>query len=99
VLHLDSAAAGRSSAATLAALEQLLAASPPAVVHLDQVTSHRPLVQPVAAAAALCHAAGVPLWVDAAQAMGHVDTACGADALKPPAASGSPARAASAFSA
>jgi hercynylcysteine S-oxide lyase len=38
-------------------------------------------VQPVAAAAALCRAAGVPLWVDAAQALGHVDAACGADAV------------------
>ena len=56
-------------------------ARPPAVVHLDQVTSHRPLVHPVAAAADLCRAAGVPLWVDAAQAVGHVDTACGADAI------------------
>jgi pyridoxal 5-phosphate dependent beta-lyase len=46
-----------------------------------QVTSHRGLVQPVAEAAALCRAAGVPLWVDAAQALGHVDTACGADAI------------------
>jgi len=53
----------------------------PALVHLTQVTSHRALVQPVAAAAALCRAAGVPLWVDAAQALGHVDTACGADAI------------------
>ena len=65
----------------LAALERMLAAGPPAVVHLVQVTSHRGLVQPVAAAAALCRAAGVPLWVDAAQALGHVDTACGADAI------------------
>ena len=54
---------------------------PPAAVHLVQVTSHRGLVQPVAEAAALCRAAGVPLWVDAAQALGHVDTACGADAI------------------
>ena len=51
------------------------------MVHLTQVTSHRGLVQPVAEAAALCRAAGVPLWVDAAQALGHVDTACGADAI------------------
>jgi hercynylcysteine S-oxide lyase len=65
----------------LAALERMLAAAPPAVVHLVQVTSHRGLVQPVAAAAELCRAAGVPLWVDAAQALGHVDTACGADAI------------------
>ena len=52
-----------------------------AFVHLTQVTSHRGLVQPVAEAAELCRAAGVPLWVDAAQALGHVDTACGADAI------------------
>jgi pyridoxal 5-phosphate dependent beta-lyase len=53
-------------------------------VHLTQVTSHRPLVQPVAQAAAICRAAGVPLWVDAAQALGHVDTACDADAVYAP---------------
>jgi pyridoxal 5-phosphate dependent beta-lyase len=65
----------------LAGLESALASAPPALVHLTQVASHRPLVQPVAAVAALCRAAGVPLWVDAAQALGHVDTACGADAI------------------
>ncbi len=65
----------------LAALERMLAGAPPAFVHLTQVTSHRGLVQPVAGAAVLCRAAGVPLWVDAAQALGHVDTACGADAI------------------
>ena len=53
----------------------------PALVHLTQMASHRPLVQPVVEAAALCRAAGVPLWVDAAQALGHVDTGCGADAI------------------
>jgi len=62
-------------------LRRLLATSPPAAVHLTQVASHRPLVQPVAEAAELCRAAGVPLWVDAAQALGHVDTASGADAI------------------
>jgi len=67
-------------AVDLSALERALAGDPPAAVHLTQVTSHRALVQPVAQAAALCRAAGVPLWVDAAQALGHVHTACGADA-------------------
>lgn len=63
----------------LSALERLLASDErPALVHLTQVASHRPLVQPVADAAALCRKAGVPLWVDAAQAIGHVDTASGA---------------------
>lgn len=65
----------------IADLERVLASSPPALVHLTQVPSHRPLVQPVVAAAARCRAAGVPLWVDAAQATGHVDTATGGDAV------------------
>jgi pyridoxal 5-phosphate dependent beta-lyase len=61
-------------------LGRFLAATPPAFVNLTQVASHRGLVQPVAEAAVICHAAGVPLWVDAAQAIGHVDAASGADA-------------------
>ncbi len=83
-LHVTEVATSGDGAVDLAALERLLAQPParrPALVHLTQVTSHRPLVQPVAAAAALCRAADVPLWVDAAQALGHVDTACGADAI------------------
>ncbi|MEJ7834259.1 MAG: aminotransferase class V-fold PLP-dependent enzyme, partial [Nocardioides sp.] len=47
----------------------------------DQVSAHRGLVQPVVEIAARCRAAGVPLWVDAAQALGHVDCATGADAV------------------
>jgi hercynylcysteine S-oxide lyase len=65
----------------LDALERTLAQSPPACVALTHVASHRGLVQPVAVAAGLCRAAGVPLWVDVAQALGHVDTASGADVL------------------
>ncbi len=61
-------------------LERRLADDPPTVVHLTQVTSHRGLVQPVAAAVELCRVAGVACWVDAAQALGHVDAATGADA-------------------
>jgi hercynylcysteine S-oxide lyase len=83
-LRITELAADGDGTVDLAALAQLLAqpqARRPAVVHLTQVTSHRALVQPVAAAAVLCRAAGVPLWVDAAQALGHVDTACGADAI------------------
>jgi pyridoxal 5-phosphate dependent beta-lyase len=83
-LRVTELAADGDGAVDLAALARTLAqpqARRPAVVHLTQVTSHRPLVQPVAAAAALCREAGVPLWVDAAQALGHVDTACGADAI------------------
>ncbi|HEX6520016.1 MAG TPA: aminotransferase class V-fold PLP-dependent enzyme [Streptosporangiaceae bacterium] len=62
-------------------LERVLDTLGPALVHLTQMASHRPLVQPVAEAAAVCHAAGVPLWVDAAQSIGHVDADCGADAI------------------
>jgi pyridoxal 5-phosphate dependent beta-lyase len=65
----------------LEALERRLADDPPDAVHLTHVASHRGLVQPVADAAAVCRAAGVPLWVDAAQALGHVDSVCGADAV------------------
>ncbi|HEX4830716.1 MAG TPA: aminotransferase class V-fold PLP-dependent enzyme [Trebonia sp.] len=65
----------------LDALRQFVAMTPPAFVHLTMVASHRPLVQPVAEAVAICHAAGIPVWVDAAQALGHVDTACGADVV------------------
>ncbi|MDP9094045.1 MAG: aminotransferase class V-fold PLP-dependent enzyme [Actinomycetota bacterium] len=65
----------------LAHLERVVASDPPAAVHLTQVCAHRALTQPISEAAALCRTAGVPLWVDAAQALGHVDTACGADAV------------------
>jgi hercynylcysteine S-oxide lyase len=80
-LRLAELAAGGDGAVDLDRLQAFLAVSPPAFVHLTQVASHRCLIQPVAEAAALCRAAGVPLWVDAAQALGHVDTACGADVL------------------
>jgi pyridoxal 5-phosphate dependent beta-lyase len=64
----------------LDALRRFLAMTPPAFVHLTLVASHRPLVQPAAEVAAVCHEAGVPLWLDAAQALGHVPVSCGADA-------------------
>ena len=80
-LRITEIATHGDGAVDLAALERMLAGARPAFVHLTQVTSHRGLVQPIAEAAALCRAAGVPLWVDAAQALGHVDAACGADAI------------------
>jgi len=80
-LRVTEIAAHGDGSVDLSALERMLACGPPAVVQLVQVTSHRGLVQPVAEAAALCRAAGVPLWVDAAQALGHADTACSADAI------------------
>jgi pyridoxal 5-phosphate dependent beta-lyase len=78
VTELRSDARGRLD---LGHLEQVLASDPPAAVHLTQVCAHRALIQPIPEVAAVCHAAGVPLWVDAAQALGHVDTATGADAV------------------
>jgi hercynylcysteine S-oxide lyase len=65
----------------LAGAQRFLATTPPAFVHVTPVASHRPLVQPGGQIAAACRAAGVPLWVDAAQALGHVDTAFGADVV------------------
>jgi pyridoxal 5-phosphate dependent beta-lyase len=64
-----------------AGLARLLASTPPAFVHVTQVASHRSLVQPVAEIAAVCRAHRVPLWTDVAQALGHTDTAAGADVL------------------
>ncbi|MBN1091124.1 ergothioneine biosynthesis PLP-dependent enzyme EgtE [Blastococcus sp. TML/M2B] len=67
--------------ADLEALERQLGADPPRFVHLDHVPSHRGVRQPAAEIAALCRAAGVPLVLDAAQALGHVDTDVGADVV------------------
>lgn len=63
------------------ALDRRLASDPPAVVHLTELSAHRGLRQPVAAAAAVCRRHGVPLWVDGAQAVGHVVPGGGADAV------------------
>jgi pyridoxal 5-phosphate dependent beta-lyase len=65
----------------LDALRRFVAVMPPAFVHLTLVASHRPLVQPAADVAEICREAGVPLWVDTAQALGHVAVSCGADAM------------------
>ncbi|MGY1717018.1 ergothioneine biosynthesis PLP-dependent enzyme EgtE [Geodermatophilus sp. SYSU D01106] len=65
----------------VAALERLLAADPPRFVHLTHVGSHRGVVQPAREVAALCRAHGVPLVLDAAQSLGHVDVDLGADVV------------------
>ena len=65
----------------LDALQQVLRVDPPSAVHLDHVAAHTGVVQPVGDVLAQCRAAGVPLWVDAAQALGHVDASTGADAV------------------
>jgi pyridoxal 5-phosphate dependent beta-lyase len=58
-----------------------LAADPPDLVHLTPVGSHRGLVQPLAGMARICAEAGVPLVVDAAQALGQIDCAVGGPAV------------------
>lgn len=52
---------------------------PPDLVHLTPVASHRGTAQPLAMMAKLCRELGVPLVVDAAQALGQIDCAVGAD--------------------
>jgi pyridoxal 5-phosphate dependent beta-lyase len=85
-LRLPSLTVDSSGLVDLDALRKFLTVTMPAFVHLTLVASHRPLVQPAAEVAAVCHEFGVPLWLDAAQALGHVDVAaCGADVLYAPA--------------
>jgi pyridoxal 5-phosphate dependent beta-lyase len=56
-----------------------LDADRPDLVHLTAVASHSGVVQPLAMIAQLCVELGLPLVVDAAQALGQVDCAVGAD--------------------
>jgi hercynylcysteine S-oxide lyase len=64
------------------AAARALAADPPALVHFTPLGSHRGIVQPVTAIAAVCREAGIPLIVDAAQAFAHLDCVdFGADAV------------------
>jgi pyridoxal 5-phosphate dependent beta-lyase len=59
-----------------------LAADPPDLVHLTAVASHRGVVQPLAEMAGVCAELGLPLIVDAAQALGQIDCSpAGADAV------------------
>jgi pyridoxal 5-phosphate dependent beta-lyase len=58
-----------------------LADDPPALVHLTPLASHRGVAQPLAELAEVCRELGVPLVVDAAQALGHLDCAVGAAAV------------------
>jgi hercynylcysteine S-oxide lyase len=54
---------------------------PPDLVHLTPLASHRGVVQPLAMVAQLSRQLGLPLVVDAAQALGHIDCAVGADVM------------------
>lgn len=58
-----------------------LAKDPPALVHLTPLASHRGVAQPLAEFADVCRDLGLPLVVDAAQALGHLDCAVGAAAV------------------
>lgn len=62
-------------------VEAHLAAKLPTLVHLTAVPSHRGITQPLAEIAEACRARRVPLVVDAAQALGQIDCAVGADAI------------------
>ncbi|QUR69267.1 ergothioneine biosynthesis PLP-dependent enzyme EgtE [Mycobacterium spongiae] len=59
----------------------VLANDPPDLVHLTPVASHRGVVQPLSLVARLCRELELPLIVDAAQALGQVDCAVGADVV------------------
>jgi len=61
----------------LAALAVRLRDAPPDVLLVDQVAAHRGLVQPAAAVVTVGRQFGVPVWIDAAQALGHVPVAAG----------------------
>ena len=58
-----------------------LAVDPPGLVHLTALASHRGIVQPARELADVCRGLGVPLVIDAAQALGQIDCAVGADAI------------------
>ncbi len=60
---------------------EALAADPPALVHLTALASHRGIAQPMADLAEVCRGLGVPLAIDAAQALGHLDCDVDADAI------------------
>ena len=62
-------------------IARLLSDDPPAVLHLTHIGSHRGLLQPAADVVRLCREAGVPIVLDAAQSLGHVDSDLGADAV------------------
>lgn len=58
-----------------------LAADRPGLVHLTPLGSHRGLAQPLSELARVCRELSLPLVVDAAQALGHLDCAVAPDAI------------------
>ena len=65
----------------LASLRDLVTSNPPSIVHVTASAAHRRLVQPAEAIVTICHERGVPVWLDAAQALGQIDAASAADAV------------------
>ena len=59
----------------------LLQSDPPALAHLTALGSHRGVAQPLSEFVQACHAIGVPVAVDAAQALGHLDCAVSPDVI------------------
>ena len=57
------------------AAARALATERPALVHLTALASHRGVAQPMAALADACRDLDLPLVIDAAQALGHLDCA------------------------
>jgi pyridoxal 5-phosphate dependent beta-lyase len=80
-LRVDWLGADAAGVLDLDALESRLRVERPAAVHLVAAASHRALVQPIGAAAAVCDRFDVPLIVDAAQALGQVRIEPGAAAI------------------
>ena len=60
---------------------EVLRADPPALVHLTVLGSHRGVAQPLAEMVPVCRSLGLPLVLDAAQGLGQLDCAVGADVL------------------
>lgn len=61
-------------------LDRLLRRDPLDLIVVEHVASHRGLVQPASEVVAMSHRHGVPVWVDAAQAVGLVPAQTSADA-------------------
>ncbi|WP_043732311.1 aminotransferase class V-fold PLP-dependent enzyme, partial [Kutzneria sp. 744] len=65
----------------LDALQRRLRAERPNMVHLTGFTAHRALAQPSAEIIALCAAVEVPVVIDTAQALAHIEIPAGAAAV------------------
>lgn len=79
--HVTALPADDAGRVDVEAAERQLGADPPALVHLTPLGSHRGIAQPLHDVADLCRRLGIPLIVDAAQALGHLDCAVTPDAL------------------